>query len=94
MSSQSSTARRSAEYVAMTTTNPQYGWSAIARGTDCQQVERDADALLDQSDIYTETKRKNLTIMSVSAARRRFGSHVAGLCGCDRCWTASPFYAE
>ena len=72
---------QAAEYIAISTTNAQAnGWNVLARGADKAQVEQSADASIVGSDIYAETLRKNLRIVSKTTARR-----IAGRCALNEC---------
>jgi hypothetical protein len=70
-----------AQYVAITTVNAQQsGWDVLARGTDKDAVRQEAWDSIVGSDIYADTYRKNLTVLSLTKARR-----VAGRCALGEC---------
>lgn len=71
---------QTAEYIAISTYNSQHGWTVIARGSDKTAVSQDADAAITGTDIYAETLRKNLTVVSKTVARRMAGRCALGEC--------------
>lgn len=68
----------SATYVAVTTTNPQYGWKAVETGTDKSAVRDTAERKIAGSqwnevkDIYTQTELTNLRVVSKTVAKRQY----------------------
>ena len=66
-----------ATYVALTTSNYQLnGYHEVARGNNKKRVRNDALASLGDvktgygTDIYTDTERKNLIVVSITEAKR------------------------
>lgn len=69
------------EYVAISTVNAQMsGWQVLARGSDRAMVEQQASDGIAGTDIYAQTLRINLRIVSKTAARR-----LAGRCALNEC---------
>ena len=69
-----------ATYVALTTTNAQSGWELLAERTTRDAAWRAGEDALDRRyglpcdrahDIYEDTERKNLTVLSLTTALRR-----------------------
>ena len=74
-------ARTAAEYVALSTINARMtGWDVLARGSDKPAVEQQAWDAIVGNDIYADTLRKNLRVVSRSAALR-----LAGRCALNEC---------
>lgn len=79
-------ARKAAEYVAISTINAQMsGWDVLARGIDKGAVEATGYDQIDvlypnRTDIYGDTLRKNLMVVSLSKARQ-----IAGRCSLGEC---------
>lgn len=70
-----------ATYVAISTINAQLsGWDVLARGSDKSAVEQQAWDGISGSDIYADTLRKNLTVVSLTKARK-----LAGRCALNEC---------
>lgn len=76
-------------YVAVTTTNPRYGWYEVARGGDKKTVEAEARTVIGDaatgygSDIYKDTQHTNLRIVSKTEAKRSYGVDIKKLqCNC------------
>ena len=70
-----------AEFIAISTINAQMsGWEVLARGADKATVHDEAWDSLVGDDIYADTLRKNLRVVSKSAALR-----IAGRCALDEC---------
>jgi len=66
-----------ATYLALTTTNfQQNGYNEIARGNNKKDVENAALDTITGSDVYAETKRTNLIVISKSAAKRDYGIDI------------------
>lgn len=69
-------------YVAVTSTNPQQGWEEITHGTDKEQVQIDAESEIagaqwnQSKDIYTQTKLRNLRVVSKTTAKREYGVDI------------------
>ena len=70
-----------ATYIALSTINAQAsGWEVLARGSVKSMVEECAWASIVGSDIYADTLRKNLTIVSLTKARK-----IASRCALGEC---------
>lgn len=87
-------------YVALSTINAQAsGWDVLARGTDKTAVERAADERIaaeypNPTDIYRDTLQKNLTVVSLTQARRIAGRCVLGECDHDHMEDLCDAYPE
>ena len=94
MAQQRSTSTRSPrEYVALSTLNEQFGWNIYARGADRAQVTAEAEMEIDRTsgnlfddyrnvNLRTDTLLKNLSVVSLTCARRLVGKHKLGECFC------------
>ena len=71
-----------ATYVAITTTNPQYGWHEVTSGTDKSAVQGQAERKIagnqwnEVKDISTQTELQNLTVVSKTTAKRSYGVDI------------------
>jgi len=71
-----------ATYVAVTTTNPQYGWNEVATGGDKEAVREAAERKIagnqwnQVKDIYTQTELTNLRVVSKTIAKREYGVDI------------------
>lgn len=65
-------------YVAITTTNPRFGWYEVGRGNDKAAVRREAERELTgpfwdvQKPLVTQTELVNLRVVSKTKAERKF----------------------
>lgn len=64
---------RRKRFVALTTTNPQMGWRALAIGPDPSTVRAEAEARICGNDLYAQTERRNLVVVSRTTALRQYG---------------------
>ncbi len=71
-----------ATYVAVTTTNPQDGWSQIATGTNKHHVRDVAEKKIagaywdNDKPIDVQTQLVNLQVVSKTRARQKFGVNI------------------
>lgn len=69
-------------YVAVTTTNPQYGWNEVCTGGNAESVRNDAERKIagnqwnQVKDIYTQTQLTNLRVVSKTIAKREYGVDI------------------
>lgn len=64
---------KSATYYAITTHNPSGGWYILAEGHQRQEVESAGHSLITGNDMYADTYRKNLRVVTTTALKRYYG---------------------
>lgn len=68
-----------ATYLAITTTNPEHGYEVLAYGSDKEKVREAAEEQIGDirrdygTDIYAETRHKNLRVVSKTKAKLALG---------------------
>ena len=61
-------------YFAITTINPNSGWRIVAGGHKRKTVENAAHSINgNATDIFTDTKRKNMRVVSKTSLKRYYG---------------------